>query len=179
MKKLFLLTIISLLSSILYAQSAEDFVADTADVNTIDQIIDAYYAITNGPAGPRDWQRYRSLFKPEAQINAKVFSTSGKLIYVAGTLTDFIAGVDEYFKVNGYFETEIGRQVHQYQDIAQVFTAYDAKLATNQASYHRGMKSVQLVYDQNRWWILNIVYNNESRRSPIPNEMLFEKYQAE
>lgn len=161
----------------LSAQTTPAIEADTADVNTIDQLITAYYDVTSGPAGQRDWARYRSLFKPEAQINARVFNQKGRLQYVGGTLNEYIGQVDEYFTVNGFFEKEIGRSVHEYRDIAQVFSAYDAKLATNQASYHRGVKSLQLVFDKDRWWIVNVLYNNESQRNPIPNELLFEKFQ--
>lgn len=163
----------------LNAQSAVKVEADTADVNTIDQIVAAYYDVTNGPAGQRDWARYRSLFVPDAQINARVFNVQGRPQYIAGTVNEYIAQVDEYFTLNGFFEKEIGRSVHDYRDIAQVFSAYDAKLATNQASYHRGVKSIQLVFDKERWWIVNILYNNESVRDPIPNALLFEKYQKE
>ncbi|TVR40592.1 MAG: hypothetical protein EA392_03365 [Cryomorphaceae bacterium] len=166
-------------SSFSMAQTTPALKADTADVSSIDNIVSAYYDVTNGPAGQRDWARYRSLFRPEAQLNARVFNRSGRLQFIGGTLEEYIAQVDEYFTINGFFETEIGRTVHHYNDIAQVFTAYDARLATNQASYHRGMKSLQLVYDDGRWWIVNVLYNNEPKLKPIPNEFLFEKYHSE
>lgn len=174
MKKL-MLFIAVLFAVQLSAQNAPAIEADTSDVNSIDQIIQAYYDVTNGPAGQRDWARYRSLFVPEAQINARVFNVQGKPQYVSGTLNEYIAQVDEYFTLNGFFEKEIGRATHHYRDIAQVFSSYDAKLATNQASYHRGIKSIQLVFDKDRWWIVNIMYNNESVKEPIPEEFLYEE----
>lgn len=163
----------------LFGQEAEVTPKDSIDYSTVDGIVKAYYKITSGPAGKRDWKSYRTLFRPEAQINARVFNMDGKLQYVHGTLDEYIGMVDEYFTINAYFEQEIGRQTHQYQDIAQVFSAYQNKLATNQKTYHRGIKSLQLVFDQKRWWIVNILYNNESVKTPIPNEMLFEKYREE
>ncbi len=175
--KIFCCLIGILISFQLFAQSTPTIQADTADVSTVDQLIAAYYDVTSGPAGQRDWVRYRSLFKPEAQINAQVFNQKGRLQYVGGTLNEYIGQVDEYFTVNGFFEKEIGRSIHEYRDIVNVLSAYDAKLATNQASYHRGVKSLQLVFDQNRWWIVNVLYNNESQGHPIPDDLLFEPYQ--
>lgn len=178
MKYLFLM-IMLVLAEAVSAQDTTFAEPDTADVSSIDNIINTYYETTSGPAGQRDWKRYRNLFQPNAQINARVFGVSGKLQYVSGTVNDFIAQVDEYFTINGFFEVEIGRRVDDYRDVAQVFSAYETKLATNQKSYHRGIKSIQLVFDQDRWWIVNILYNNESSRNPIPDAYLYEQYRAQ
>jgi len=172
MKHLFFFVVICF-SQVLFGQETKRTGPDTADVSSIDNIINAYYATTTGPAAQRDWARYRFLFQPDAQINARVFGMSGRLQYVHGSLEEFIGQVDEYFTINGYFEREIGRSVHVYRDIAQVFSAYETKLATNQKSYHRGVKSIQLVFDQERWWIVNVLYNNESVKDPIPAEYLY------
>ncbi len=177
--KHFLLSVLLFCTTQTFSQDHVDTTSTPDDVSTIDNIINAYYEITSGPSGQRDWKRYRHLFQPEAQINARVFGVSGKLQYVTGTLNEYIAQVDEYFTLNGFFEMEIGRKVHEYRDVAQVFSAYDTKLATNQMSYHRGIKSIQLVHDQDRWWIVNILYNNESSRNPIPDEYLYDEYRSE
>lgn len=172
-----ILLLMSLLSaSLLHSQENSVSDSDSADVSSIDNIIYAYYGITSGPAGERDWVRYRNLFQPEAQINARVFAQDGKLQYVSGTMEDFISQVDEYFTASGIFEEEIGRSMHLYRDVAHVFSAYETRLAANEKPYHRGVKSMQLVYDQDRWWIVNILYNNESSKDPIPEELLFEEY---
>jgi len=166
-----------LVSLNLCAQAAPEIKADTADVNSINGIVTALYDVITGPAGPRDWARFRSLFKPTAQLNARVFNMQGKAQFVQGDVNAYIANVDEYFVLNGFFEKEIGRQVHQYHDIAHVFSAYDAKLATNQGTYHRGINAMQLVFDDNRWWIVNMLYNMESVNTPLPDEFLYPQYQ--
>lgn len=171
-----------LIAALLWGISAhgqDKLPTDSIDYSTIDGVVTAYYKITSGPPGKRDWAAYRSLFREEAQINAKVFNMNGALQYVHGTVNEYIGMVDEYFTLNAYFETEIGRKTHQYQDIAAVFSAYENKIATNQKTYHRGIKSIQLMLDQNRWWIVNILYNNESVKSPISEEWLFEKYRKQ
>jgi hypothetical protein len=43
--------------------------ADPADVATMDAIVEALYAVISGPVGEaRDWDRFRSLFIPEARL---------------------------------------------------------------------------------------------------------------
>lgn len=44
--------------------------ANIADVAEIDGIIKALYDVISGPAGPRDWNRFRSLYHPEAYMAA-------------------------------------------------------------------------------------------------------------
>jgi hypothetical protein len=36
----------------------------------------------------------------------------------------------------------------------------------------RGINSFQLFYDGNRWWIVNIFWQQESAQDPIPEEYL-------
>jgi hypothetical protein len=42
--------------------------ARPGDVDSIDHIIAAVYDVISGPAGPRDWDRFRSLYYPGARM---------------------------------------------------------------------------------------------------------------
>src|ERR1700755_1397386 len=42
--------------------------AKPGDVDTIEHILAATYDVISGPAGPRDWDRFRSLFYPGARL---------------------------------------------------------------------------------------------------------------
>src|SRR5436190_21641990 len=42
--------------------------AKPGDVDTVEHIIAATYDVISGPAGPRDWDRFRSLFYPGARL---------------------------------------------------------------------------------------------------------------
>ncbi len=42
--------------------------ANPADVATMDAIVAAVYDVISGPAGKRDWDRFRSLFIPGARL---------------------------------------------------------------------------------------------------------------
>jgi hypothetical protein len=47
-------------------------IANAADVNSIDAIIKTTYSVISGAAGSRDWNRFYSLFLPEAEMGTIV-----------------------------------------------------------------------------------------------------------
>ena len=72
---------------------------------------------------------------------------------------------------NGFFEKEVARSVHKFGNIAQVFTTYEAFNHLNKTKpFMTGINSVQMLYDNNRWWIVNIYWQQASKQHPIPKE---------
>lgn len=162
-----LIIFLFIFSSISYGQQP-----NTDDVKSIDGLITALYEVISGPAGPRDWDRFSSLYKEEATMGAISEAEDGTLKYVAMTADQYIDRNDEYFKKNGFWEEEIGREVFRFGEIATVQTAYHIKSGKEGKVIHRGINSVQLVYDQDRWWITNITWNNEREGNFIPEWLL-------
>jgi hypothetical protein len=149
--------------------------ANPADVESVDAIIAASYDVISGPAGKkRDWNRDRSLFYPGARLipTAKPGandSLAPQILDVDG----FIARVEPYFAEHGFFETEIARRTEQFGHIAHVWSTYESRhSADDPKPFMRGINSFQLFYDGNRWWILNIFWQQESAQDPIPEEYL-------
>jgi hypothetical protein len=149
--------------------------ADPRDVESIDAIIAASYDVISGPVGKkRDWNRDRSLFYPGARLipTAKPGSNDGlapQILDVEG----FIARVEPYFAEHGFFETEIARRTEQFGHIAHVWSTYESRhSADDSRPFMRGINSFQLFYDGNRWWIVNIFWQQESAEDPIREEYL-------
>jgi hypothetical protein len=147
--------------------------ADLRDVESIDAIIAAAYGVISGPAGQkRDWNRERSLFYPGARLipTAKPGANDGlapQILDVDG----FIARVEPYFAEHGFFETEIARRTEQFGHIAHVWSTYESRHSADDPNpFMRGINSFQLFYDGNRWWIVNIFWQQESAEDPIPEE---------
>ena len=148
---------------------------DPRDVESIDAIIAASYDVISGPAGKkRDWNRDRSLFYPGARLipTAKPGSNDGlapQMLDVDG----FIARVEPYFAEHGFFETEIARRTEQFGHIAHVWSTYESRHSADDSKpFMRGINSFQLFYDGNRWWIVNIFWQQESAEDPIREEYL-------
>jgi hypothetical protein len=144
-----------------------------ADVASIDAIISAAYDSIAGPAGEkRDWERERSLFYPGARLipTAKADANDDlapKMLDVDG----FIARVEPYFAEHGFYEKEIARSIEQFGHIAHVWSTYESRHSPDDPEpFMRGINSIQLFYDGNRWWIVTIYWQHESKGHPIPEK---------
>jgi len=149
--------------------------ADPREVESIDAIITAAYDVISGPAGKkRDWDRERSLYYPGARLipTAKPGANDGlapQILDVEG----FIARVEPYFAEHGFFEKEIARRTEQFGHIAHVWSTYESRHdADDPEPFSRGINTIQLFYDGNRWWIVNIFWRQESVVDPIPEKYL-------
>jgi hypothetical protein len=151
-------------------------VANPADVESIDAIIAAAYDVISGPAGKRrDWDRERSLFVPGARLipTAKVAGRNDvDLEPLILDVEGYIARVEPLL-TTGFYEKEIARKTEQFGSIAQVFSTYESRHSPDDPEpFMRGINSIQLFYDETRWWIVSIYWQHESREHPIPNEYL-------
>jgi hypothetical protein len=148
--------------------------AKPADVATPDAILAAVYDVISGPPGPRDWDRFNSLFAPGARlipvgpkkdgtgINATVMSP-----------LDYSTRAGSYFLKNGFVEREAFRKFERYGDIMQVFSTYESRHdAKDEKPFARGINSFQLYYDGTRWWIVTIMWEEETPTNPLPKEFL-------
>ncbi len=145
------------------------------DVSSIDGIITALYDVISGPAGQRDWERFSSLYKEQATMGAMSETGDGTLRYVSMTPDQYIDRNDEYFKKNGFWEEEIARDVFRFGEIATVHTSFKIKSDKDGKVTRRGVNTVQLVFDQGRWWITNVTWNNERGDNKIPEQLLGDK----
>jgi len=143
------------------AQNAD---AKLADVSTIDGIIKALYDVISGPAGPRDWKRFSSLFHSEAYMAA--ITEEGELYKF--TPAQYIQGNAPFFLKNAFTEKELGRKVNEFGNIAQVFTAYEYKADLTPPESKRGINSVELVKEKGRWYIMSISWDEERPGTTIP-----------
>ena len=153
-------------------QSEFNLSSNQADFSSIDGIIDAIYdSITFSQGEKPDMARFRSLCAPNApfirtrpdgvdKMNSASFFSSFRERVETGALKSF-------------YEGEIFRKTHRYGSIAQVFSTYEKGMNTdNPESFNRGINSIQLYYDGERWWISCLMWQDESPANPIPDEYL-------
>lgn len=158
-----------------FANQQENPEPNPADVESVDAIIAALYDVISGPAGQkRDWDRMRSLFLPGAHLipsfkpaNAE---SAGILVW---TLEDWIEAAGAQLENSGFFEREITRKTESFGFVVHVFSTYESRRnAEDPEPFQRGINSIQLFNDENRWWIVNIFWTGETEDSPIPTEYL-------
>jgi hypothetical protein len=146
--------------------------ARPADVASIDSILAALYDVISGPAGaPRDWDRLRSLCVPEARLIPVVTKDGASAVRVMDVDT-YIKLADPQFQKNGFYEREIARKTEGFGQIAHVFSTYESRRAKDDAPFARGINSIQLLNDGQRWWIVTIFWDSEKPNSPLPPQYL-------
>jgi hypothetical protein len=148
---------------------------DPRDVESIDAIIEASYDVISGPAGKkRDWDRERSLYYAGARLipTAKPGANDGlapQILDVEG----FISRVEPYFAEHGFYEKEVARRTEQFGCIAHVWSTYESRHDPSDSEpFMRGINSIQLFNDGQRWWILSIYWQQENAEHAIPEKYL-------
>jgi hypothetical protein len=179
MKKIILFAIIAVLQISAYGNTnkKDSIPADTRDVISVEAIIAAVYDVISGPAGQkRNWDRMRTLFVPDARMMPTGKRPTGEFIRRALSIEDYINTSGPFLEKEGFFETEIGRRTEQYGNIVHVFSTYESrKLLTDEKPFMRGINSFQLWSDGKRWWIINILWQSESKETPIPEKYIGSK----
>ncbi|MFZ6800120.1 hypothetical protein [Undibacterium sp. Di24W] len=147
--------------------------ARIADVQSIDGIVAALYDVISGGIGqPRDWNRMRSLFIPEARIMAISPKRDSKDLGLRIlSISDYIANSGPVLIETGFREKEISRKTEQWGELAQVFTTYETVMDKDKAT-KRGINSVQLMYDGTRWWIISLLFEAERPTLTLPEKYL-------
>jgi len=143
--------------------------AKPGDVNSIDSTLAAVYNVISGPAGDRDWNRFRSLFIPGARLTSAQKNKDGS--YFAEDVEGYARGAGSYFKTHGFFENSIVNRVERFGNMAQVFSSYESRNAPNEKPFARGVNSIQLFYDGTRWWVVSILWDEEAPGNPLPPDL--------
>jgi hypothetical protein len=160
--------------------------ANPADVASIDSIIAALYDVISGPAGKkRDWDRFRSLFFPGARLiptgprrppgTKPDAPLTGKEEYASRALTpeDYITRSSSFLEERGFFEREVSRRTEQYGHIAHAFSTYESRnKAEDPKPFQRGINSIQLMNDGQRWWVVTVFWEGETEKTMLPEKYL-------
>ncbi|MDH3734727.1 MAG: hypothetical protein OEU54_14460 [Gemmatimonadota bacterium] len=148
--------------------------ADPEDVASIDAIIAALYDVISGPAGEkRDWDRFRSLMNPQARLIPTGSGPNGQVGHVFLGVDDYVARAGASLEANGFFEVEAARTTEQWGQIAHAFSTYESRNNADDAEpFDRGINSIQLLDDGERWWIMNVFWAAESSGLTLPERYL-------
>jgi hypothetical protein len=167
MKKisLTLISIIFVCSSIFGQTTDEKY---TEDVKSIDAIINAYYDVVSGSSNdPWEFERDKYIHSNNAVItrldeNGKAESHTLEAEYIPMGLSP----------KGDFYEKELKRIVSQYGNIAQVWSAFEIRTDPETESNIRGLNSIQLHYENGRWWIDSWTCEMESNKNLLVSDFL-------
>ena len=138
------------------------------DVKSIDSILTALYGVISGPAGERDWDRFRSLFLPQGRLTSSTKNSDGSSRVRPMSVEDYAKGAGGYFAKNAFYESPIVNRVETFGNVSQVFSSYESRHAPGEAPFARGINSIQLLNDGSRWWVVSILWDEERSDNPLP-----------
>lgn len=148
--------------------------ANPADVATLDAILAAVYDSISGAKGqPRNWDRFRSLFIPGARLVPTGKRQNGETAARVLTPEEFIASSGKFMEEQGFFEHSIANHIETFGNIAHAFSVYEGRHDTKDAKpFVRGINSIQLMNDGQRWWVVTIFWQAEDAANPLPKKYL-------
>ncbi len=138
------------------------------DVKSVDAIINAYYDVVSGSSSePWEFERDKFIHSKNAVITR--FDENG--IAESHTLEA------EYIPIGlspkeDFYEKELKRKVSKYGNIAQVWSAFEIRTDPKTESNVRGLNSVQLHYENGRWFIDSWTCEMESQKNNLVTEFL-------
>lgn len=128
-----------------------------SDEFNIESTVLAAYNVISGPAGRRDWDRFKELFAPGARLVSYRDGSANVM-----TTDEFIEKSKPYFDQNGFFERPVETRVERFKDIAHVTSRYESLHKTTDAKpFARGVNHFELVRSGERWVILSIVWEED------------------
>jgi hypothetical protein len=138
------------------------------DVKSLDSIVAAAYAAISGPAGTRDWDRFRSIFLPQARFTQVGKTPDGSTIVISWGVDEFIRDASAVFAKDPFYENGIVNEPSGYGNMRQVLSSYESRRAPGEKAFERGINSFQALYDGKRWWIVGIFWDSERPDNPLP-----------
>jgi hypothetical protein len=150
------------------------------DVDTVDHLVASLYDVVSGPAGPRDWDRFRSLFLPDARIVSIVSESAAKKDAPARkddadfvTPDRFAQENDAYLKTHGFFERSIANRSEEFGNLIEVWRTSELRDAKDDAQpFSRGIDSFQIVHAHGRFWIASLLIDHERPGVTLPEKYL-------
>ena len=155
-----------MVSTIVFGQTKEDKYAK--DVKSIDAIITAYYDIVSGSSNePWEFERDNYIHSENAFITrldengkAKTHTLEAEYIPMG------------FLPKENFYEIELKRIVSKYGNIAQVWSAFEIRTDPNVKSQIRGLNSIQLHFENGRWWIDSWTCEMQSKKNTLVADFL-------
>ena len=145
------------------------------DNKSIDLTIKTLYSVISGDKEvERDWDLFKSLFHPDAKLIPSGPSKDGDFQAVYLSPDDYINRSGKWLFENGFHEREIHRVTDIFGNIAHVFSTYEAfRESSDKTPFMRGINSIQLMKNEEKWVIINIYWMQESDFYKIPKKYLY------
>lgn len=151
------------------AKASHKYAKDVSSENNI--IAALYNVICGAPGEPRDWERFKYLFGNDAKLIPTSKVAEAGYVYRTMTPEEYVTMFSTRIKT-GFFEKELKRETVSFGTVVHAFSTYETRETENGPSTNRGINSIQLFKDQNRFYIVNVFWCAESMGFTLPASAL-------
>ena len=142
---------------------------ETAEFATIDALMSALYSSISGPPGGQDFELSRRLQHPDVRLVRTRLDDAGKPVALSFSGEGYEANAKALLAGMPFYEVETERRVVRFGNIAQVFSAYEARTAPEGGEpIKRGMNMAHLFHDGARWWLMHLIWDDEREGLEVP-----------
>lgn len=139
-------------------------------------LVEALYGMVSfGPGPEPDWEMFRDVFLEEAVI---VFSPRGDQPMRVMTVDGFIQDWKDFFRDarledRGFYETIAGLKVDEFGGLAHAWVIFEPRIGDALPDPQiRGLDSIELSFDGQRWWVAAITTDFEAPGQTIPGGLV-------
>jgi hypothetical protein len=169
------LALVFLISSFTCKSFGQNWNADTNELNSADAVVHALYDAISGPAGQeRDWNTFRSLFAENARMYIAVPDKDSGYVLKSITPEEYAQRNQTRLSDIGFTEDELYRITNAYGAGTQVFSTYESHYTDKNGEevITQGINSIQLFFDGERYYIVSIFWDADSKNIEVPGRYL-------
>ncbi|HEX8626028.1 MAG TPA: hypothetical protein VF782_13260 [Allosphingosinicella sp.] len=142
---------------------------------TIDGLMRALYESISGPPGGQDFELSRQIYHPDVRLVRTRLDKAGRPVAFSFSGEAYEANARALLDGLPFYEVETERRVVRFGNIAQVFSAYEARTAPGGGGLiKRGMNCAHLFNDGERWWLMHLIWDDEREGVEVPRTVFDE-----
>jgi hypothetical protein len=142
---------------------------ESAEFVTIDQLMTALYSSISGPPGGQDFELSRRMQHPDVRLVRTRLDEAGRPVALSFSGDEYEANAKALLAGRPFYEVETERRTVRFGNIAQVFSAYEARTAPQGGELiKRGMNCAHLYHDGTRWWLMHLIWDDERDGVEVP-----------
>ena len=147
------------------------------EFGTINALMAALYRSISGPPGGQDFALARRIHHPDVRLVRTRLDEQGRPVASSFSGAEYEANARELLAGRPFYEIETGRRTVRFGNVAQVFSAYEARSAPAGGELiKRGMNLAHLYHDGGRWWLMHLIWDDEREGVEVPRE-IFERWE--
>lgn len=137
------------------------------------EAVAALYDVISGPAGPRDWDRFRSLYHERAELFVALpMAAPGNPGIAHLTIDDYVRRNTPHFARNAFYETSPFTEFEVLGNLAHAWSTYELRTDPDGEPAVRGINSITLARDINApedgWRVVSLAFRHHSPGVEIP-----------